>query len=124
MEPEALDALTTQTMRPKALEAVAAQDNEEKSPEMNPPAPQQVDSLTRVSYTLHVNALQVHSRQDQDTASASSKPVSDTSAATTDVTTEALPIAAKIVSEVVQTVKIAVNGAIAWAERKADKFEY
>jgi hypothetical protein len=121
MKPEALDALTTQAMRPKALEAVAAQDNEEKSSEMNPPAQQQVNSLTRISYILHVDARQVHSCQDQDTLSASSKSVSDTSAATTNVTTEALPTAAKIVSEVVQTVKTAVDGAIAWAERKADK---
>lgn len=42
MKSEALDALTTQTMRPKALDAVAAQKEGEMSSDMRPPAQQQV----------------------------------------------------------------------------------
>jgi hypothetical protein len=44
MKSEALDALTTQTMRPKALDAVAAQKEGETSPDTRPPARQQVCS--------------------------------------------------------------------------------
>ncbi|KAI4634048.1 uncharacterized protein J4E87_001217 [Alternaria ethzedia] len=89
-------------MRPKALEAVTAQDTEEKSP-------------ARQRNSSH---------QDQNTAkssSASPRSASDNSTISTDGTTEATPTAAAIVSEVVQTVKTAVDGAIAWAEKKVDK---
>ncbi|KAH6864735.1 hypothetical protein BKA58DRAFT_231423 [Alternaria rosae] len=88
-------------MRPKALEAAAVQDNGRKSPAER----------------------QIHSPQDQDTPVASTAPASITNSSTTgtDGTIEATPTAATIVSEVVQSVKIVVDGAIAWAEQKIDK---
>ncbi|KAI4688382.1 hypothetical protein J4E81_007978 [Alternaria sp. BMP 2799] len=89
-------------MRPKALEAVTAQSTEEKSP-----------ARQRTS-----------SHQDQDitkSSSASPRSASDSSAISTDGTIEASPTTATIVSDVVETVRTAVDSAIAWAEQKVDK---
>lgn len=44
MKSEALDALTTQTMRPKALDAVAAQKEGDRPSDTRSPARQQVYS--------------------------------------------------------------------------------
>ncbi|KAI4670754.1 uncharacterized protein J4E88_009847 [Alternaria novae-zelandiae] len=89
-------------MRPKALEAVTAQVTEEKSPARH----------------------RTSSHQDQDTTKSSStspRSASDSSAISTDGTTEASPTATTIVSDVVETVRTAVDCAIAWAEQKVDK---
>ncbi|KAI4914642.1 hypothetical protein J4E90_004673 [Alternaria incomplexa] len=89
-------------MRPKALEAVTAQDAEERSPA----------------------GQGTSSHQDQETtksSSASPRSTSDSSTISTDGTTEASPTAATIVSDVVGTVKTAVDSAIAWAGQKVDK---
>ncbi|KAI4659098.1 uncharacterized protein J4E92_003903 [Alternaria infectoria] len=89
-------------MRPKALEAVTTPNTEEKSPARQRNSPHQTQDTTKSS-------------------SASPRSASDNSTISTDGTTEATPTAAAIVSEVVQTVKTAVDGAIAWAEQKVDK---
>ena len=81
-------------------------------------------SLTFTLFPTHTDACQNSPHQTQDTtksSSASPRSASDNSTISTDGTTEATPTAAAIVSEVVQTVKTAVDGAIAWAEQKVDK---
>ena len=81
-------------------------------------------SLKLTLYPTHTDPSQIQSHQDRDitkASSASPRSASDSSTISTDGTTEASPTAATIVSEVVQSVKTAVDGALAWAEQKVDK---
>jgi len=81
-------------------------------------------SLTFTLNPTHTDACQTSFHQDQDTtksSSASPRSTSNNSTISTDGTTEATPTAAAIVSDVVETVKTAVDSAIAWAEQKVDK---
>ncbi|OAG16753.1 hypothetical protein CC77DRAFT_996071 [Alternaria alternata] len=98
MKSEALDALTTQTMRPKALDAVAAQKEGETSSDTRSPARQQVCS--------QITATRI--------------PASASDGSTEDNPTTPIPTATTIVSEVAQSVKSAVDTAIAWAETKVE----
>ncbi|KAF2027231.1 hypothetical protein EK21DRAFT_91663 [Setomelanomma holmii] len=97
MKPEALDAIVTQTMRPNALEAATAQDPVEKKKKL----------------------------KDEITEKSTQAPVARPNTPTTPSTpfgqrTHGTQSAAKVVEEVVHGVKVAVDAAIAWAERKVD----
>jgi hypothetical protein len=111
-------------MRPKALDAVAAQENGEKSPDTKSPTQQQVRFSPHYFWNLlHANSHQFQSADDSDTASPTSIPsrsASGGTVSTNDDTTEDTPIATSIVSEVVRSVKSAVDSAITWAETKAE----
>ncbi|KAL1793984.1 hypothetical protein ACET3X_007405 [Alternaria dauci] len=96
-------------MRPKALDAVAAQKEGEKSSDTKSPARQQTQA------TEEPDAASMTSN--------SSAPASNGPVATTDGTTEGAPTilpTTTIVAEVAQTVKSAVHTVIAWAETKAE----
>ncbi|RYN37482.1 hypothetical protein AA0119_g663 [Alternaria tenuissima] len=111
MKSEALDALTTQTMRPKALDAVAAQKEGERSPDKRSPARQQIQVIEEPATA---------SKTFESSAPASDGSVATTDGSTEDTPTTPVPTATTIVSEVAQSVKSAVDTAIAWAETKAE----
>ncbi|CAN9413550.1 unnamed protein product [Alternaria sp. RS040] len=98
-------------MRPKALDAVAAQKEGDRPSDTRSPARQQ---------------MQITEEPDTaTTTSESSAPASDGPVATTDGSTEGTPgtpitTTTTIVSEVAQSVKSAVDTAIAWAETKVE----
>ncbi|CAO2654325.1 Nn.00g110580.m01.CDS01 [Neocucurbitaria sp. VM-36] len=99
MKAEALDALTNKTMRPQALEAAATQNPNEDTP-------QAVDVSTDA--TKDHNLEQPHST--------STKPATPFGERT-----DGTESAARLVDSAVRGMKVAVDGALAWAEKKTDE---
>ncbi|KAF1942521.1 hypothetical protein EJ02DRAFT_502778 [Clathrospora elynae] len=101
MKPEALDALTSETIRPTALEAATTKDPNEN---MTPPGKD----------LPHQQQPHTHNDNDgPDTPTKLSTPFGER--------TDGTKSAVKLVEEVVQGVKAAVDGALAWAEKKVEE---
>ncbi|CAN9445938.1 unnamed protein product [Alternaria alternata] len=103
-------------MRPKALDAVAAQKEGKRSSDTRSPARQQVKSYQ----TQVTEEPDTASKTFESSASASDGSVATTDGSTEDTPTTPTPTATTIVSEVAQSVKSAVDTAIAWAETKVE----
>ncbi|KAF2822777.1 hypothetical protein CC86DRAFT_372590 [Ophiobolus disseminans] len=94
MKPEALDAIATQTMRPSALDAATARDPD--------------DGAGKVGGTNSENERPCSPATPKQPSTPFGQRIAGTQSA------------AKVVEEVAHGVKVAVDTAIAWAEKKVD----
>ena len=110
MKSEALDAFANQTMRPNALEAATTRDPDEGIAQVNGTSSENKNVSDRFyDYSHHTYFMQP---QSPDTPKQPSTPFGQR--------IDGTQSAAKVVEDVVHGVKAAVDGAIAWAEKKAD----
>jgi hypothetical protein len=110
MKPEALDAFANHTMRPSALEAATTRNPEEGTAQVDGTSPEDEN------VSNHLQTISVYTYFTQPQSPATPKQPSTPFGQRIDGTQSAV----KVVEEVVHGVKAAVDGAIAWAEKKAD----
>lgn len=114
MKPEALDAIAGPTMRPSALEAATTPRSSADTAQLDgtPSEKEAVSEL--VDLFAPADTLQsARPRESSNTPKQPSTPFGQR--------TDGTQSAAEVVEEVVHGVKTVVDGAIAWAEKKADQ---
>lgn len=118
MKPEALDAFATQTMRPSALEAATSRNSTDST--------DQVDGSSSENEPVRTTStsLTSHTYHPQPRTATPGPPTHPSTPAKPPTPfgqhTDGTQSAAQIVEEIAHGVKVAVDGAIAWAEQKVD----
>ncbi|KAF1916253.1 hypothetical protein BDU57DRAFT_516246 [Ampelomyces quisqualis] len=112
MKTEALEAITSPTMRPSALEAAARPMPDETMGQLDGSTPSDRSTPERPKDTAHT-AQSEHVHKPSQTPEQPFTPFGQQ--------TDGTESAAKAVEVVVHGMKVAVDGAITWAEKKVEK---